>query len=273
VDILAKIIEKKRGRLVATKKATNESQLEKQAIEKCRNAEPHRLLTALKNKDRINIIAEFKRKSPSRGFIRGDLSPDGMARRYAAGGAAAISVLTEEDHFSGSLSDLRLVREAVSLPVLRKDFIVDKYQLYETAVAGADALLLITAALDDDSLVSLRTLAEEQLGLDALIEVHTREELERAIASGAQLIGVNNRDLKTFEVSLDASLALASEAPETCVLISESGLSNSADLALLHSLGYKGFLLGESLMRADDPESMLKSIIEEAQSKELDDVY
>ncbi|HEU4836552.1 MAG TPA: indole-3-glycerol phosphate synthase TrpC, partial [Pyrinomonadaceae bacterium] len=196
-------------------------------------ANPHAFRSALE-KDGLNIIAEFKRRSPSKGVIREGANPEEIARAYEAGGAVAMSVLTEEDYFSGSLDDLRQVKSAVELPVLRKDFIVDEYQVYESAAAGADAILLIVAALDDELLARLRRLAEDDLQMDALVEVHTRDEMKRAAACGAKLIGVNNRDLRTFEVSLDTSLSLAREAPSGALLISESGLNSAADLQRLY---------------------------------------
>jgi len=176
----------------------------------------------------------------------------------------AMSVLTEEDYFAGSLDDLRQVKAAVELPVLRKDFIVDEYQVYESAAAGADAILLIVAALDDELLSRLRRLAEDELGMDALVEVHTSEEMKRAEACGARLIGVNNRDLRTFAVSLETSLSLAREAPSEALLISESGLKHAADLQRLYEAGYGGFLIGETLMRADDPAAALRSFRNDA---------
>jgi indole-3-glycerol phosphate synthase len=209
--------------------------------------------------DGINVIAEFKRRSPSKGMIRPDANLVDVARAYQAGGAVAMSVLTEEDYFAGSLDDLRQVKAAVELPVLRKDFIFEEYQIYESAAAGADAILLIVAALDDELLLRLRRLAEDELQMDALVEVHTSEEMKRAAGCGAKLIGVNNRDLRTFEVSLDTSLSLAREAPAEALLISESGLNNSADLQRLYDAGYRGFLIGETLMRAEDPEQALRS--------------
>ena len=239
MDILTEIIAKKRERLREARGS-------------------HAFRTALQQ-DGINIIAEFKRRSPSKGMIREGADPIEIARAYQAGGAMAMSVLTEEDYFAGSLDDLRQVKSAVELPVLRKDFIVDEYQVYESAVAGADAILLIVAALDDESLSRLRRLAEDELGMDALVEVHTSEEMKRAAACGAKLIGVNNRDLRTFQVSLDTSLSLAREAPSEALLISESGLNNAADLQRLYDAGYHGFLIGETLMRADDPAAALRS--------------
>lgn len=242
MDVLQEIIAKKRERVREAKARANR----------------HAFRNALQA-DGINVIAEFKRRSPSKGMIREGANPIDIARAYQAGGAVAMSVLTEEDYFAGSLDDLRQVKSTVDLPVLRKDFIVDEYQVYESAAAGADAILLIVAALDDESLVRLRWLAEDELQMDALVEVHTSEEMKRAAACGANLIGVNNRDLRTFAVSLETSLSLAREAPSESLLISESGLNSAADLQRLYSAGYRGFLIGETLMRAGDPAAALRS--------------
>ncbi len=260
VDILARIIEAKRGRVEEAKRASPESELRTEAFAHRRKSSEHALAKALSNGG-INIIAEFKRKSPSKGVIRDGASAEMIARSYESGGAAAISVLTEEDHFEGSLDDLRAVKAAVGLPILRKDFIIEEYQVYESAVAGADALLLIVAALNDETLVKLRQSAEDELGMDALIEVHTKDEMRRAAAAGARLIGVNNRNLKTFEVSLKTSVELATEAPANAILVSESGLNSSNDLRRLHGLGYMGFLIGESLMRTDRPDDALRELL------------
>jgi len=260
-NILTEIITAKRKRVAAASEAAPLQRLREEAIAARRAAKPHALMNALDQSARVKIIAEFKRRSPSKGVIRADVDAVTMARDYERGGAVAVSVLTEEDYFDGSLDDLRAVRRAVSLPILRKDFIVDEYQVYESAAAGADALLLIVAALDDDSLAHLRHVTEDDLGMDALVEVHTSAELKRALASGAKLIGVNNRDLRTFTVSLETSIELAGEAPTNVVLISESGLNTSDDLRRLQSHGYKGFLIGESLMRAEHPEHFLLELI------------
>jgi indole-3-glycerol phosphate synthase len=186
-----------------------------------------------------------------------------MALKYEAGGAAAISVLTEEDYFQGSLNDLREVRAATCLPVLRKDFIFDEYQVYEAASAGADALLLIVAALDDKRLTRLLRITEDELAMDALVEVHTVEELQRARACKATLIGVNNRDLHSFNVSLDVSKELIRGASPDLIFVSESGLRTNDDLRKLRALGYLGFLMGETLMRADAPEEVLRELLTE----------
>jgi len=260
-DFLARIIEQKRQRLVQAISAQPLADLHAEALNVRHAAKPHALRAALAREENYNIIAEIKRASPSQGDIRRDISPAALAREYEAGGAAAISVLTEEDHFRGSLEDLREVRAGVALPLLRKDFIVDEWQIYEAAAAGADALLLIVAALDDATLSRLRRLAEDELGMDALVEVHTADELGRAARGGANLIGVNNRNLHTFEVSLETSVALIGEAPSGALLVSESGLRTRADLQRLRTLGYKGFLIGESLMRAESPQGALRALL------------
>jgi indole-3-glycerol phosphate synthase len=191
---------------------------------------PHRLRAAL-TKDSINIIGEFKRASPSLGQIRRDADPAQVAALYETAGVCAISVLTEPEFFHGSLEDLRQVRAVTKLPILRKDFIVDEYQLDEAAVAGADAVLLIVAALADFDLLRFRRRAEDELGLDALIEVHTAKEMQRAVNAGAKLIGVNNRDLRTFATSVKTSIDLAARAPAGATLMSESGISSRAEIA------------------------------------------
>ena len=261
VDILTEIIAKKKERLAGAKKAKPECVLRQEAIAVRHAAKQHALMGALDQSARVNIIAEFKKRSPSKGVIRADADPVATARDYERGGAVAVSVLTEQDYFDGSLDDLRAARGAVSLPILRKDFIVDEYQVYESAAAGADALLLIVAALDNDSLAHLRHTTEDELGMDALVEVHTSAELRRAVACGAKLIGVNNRDLRTFSVSLETSIELAREAPTDVVLISESGLNTRADLLKLCSHRYRGFLIGELLMRAEHPNDLLRELI------------
>jgi indole-3-glycerol phosphate synthase len=257
MDLLSEIMASKRLHLDVASRAVSLKRLRKMADDARIAAPRHALLVALSNGDRRNIIAEFKRRSPSKGVIRENADAATIARSYESAGAAAISVLTEENYFDGSLNDLRAVREVVSIPILRKDFIFDEYQVYESAGAGADALLLIVAALDDETLARLRRLTEDQLGMDALVEVHTKGELERAVAVGAKLIGVNNRDLRTFNVSTETSAGLAQFAPEDAVLVSESGL-NPNEVGKLLAVGYKGFLVGEALMRAADPERELR---------------
>ena len=261
VNILSEIIAAKQERVVLAKSAKPLERLRQEALDSRRLAKSHALIEALSHGSRTNIIAEFKRRSPSKGVIRADADPASMALVYESSGAAAISVLTEEDYFAGSLDDLRAIRRSVALPILRKDFIFDEYQVWESAAVGADALLLIVAALEDDELRNLREVAEDEIGMDALVEVHTSEELKRAIEAGAKLIGVNNRNLRTFEVSLETSIRLAGEAPQDVVLISESGLNTRDDLDRLTGHGFKGFLIGEILMRAVEPEKALGLLV------------
>lgn len=259
MNVLSEIIAKKRERVIAAQAAVPFDQMRRQAQEVRNGAKTHAFRTALRSEG-INIIAEFKRRSPSKGIIRANANLTQMVRSYESGGAVALSVLTEEDYFDGSLNDLRAAKSAVKLPVLRKDFVFEDYQVYESAAAGADAILLIVAALDDEKLSHLKQLAEDELQMDALVEVHTSEELKRAKTAGATLIGVNNRDLRTFTVSLDTSLALALEAPPDALLISESGLHSASDLQRLRDAGYHGFLIGETLMRADNPSELLRDL-------------
>lgn len=268
-DFLTTIIESKKKRLAearAKPAARSSNELRQAATEVRRRALPHRLLGALEQTRRINVIAEIKRASPSKGTIRGDIDPQALARLYESGGAIGISVLTEEDYFCGSLDDLQLVVQSVAVPVLRKDFIFDEYQVYETAAVGADALLLIVAALEVNRLTALRRITEDELGMDALVEVHTAEEMGQAVAAGARIIGVNNRNLHTFSVSLETSVELIEQAPADILLVSESGLHTSADLRRLHALGYGGFLIGETLMRAESPAGALRQLLGETVS-------
>lgn len=235
--------------------------MRKPALPRIRVSGPsHRLRAALSVGDDARIIGEFKRASPSRGVIRENAQPAEMVALYESAGACAVSVLTEPDYFHGSLDDLRAARAATRLPILRKDFVVDEFQIDEAAEAGADAVLLIVAALRDDELRRFREIAEDAIGLDALVEVHTAEEMRRAVDCGATLIGVNNRDLRTLTTTLETSVELARLAPADAVLVSESGLSSPADIARLRLCGYRGFLVGESLMRSDDPVALIQSL-------------
>ena len=219
---------------------------------------------ALSRPGRFNVIAEHKRRSPSRGAIREDLAPADVARRYSAGGAAALSVLTEPESFGGSLDHLVEARSSVELPVLRKDFVVAAWQLWEARAAGADAALLIVAALSDAELASLLATTAEA-GLEALVEVHDRAELDRALAAGATIVGVNNRDLRTLEVRLETSLDLAPAIPDGVVAVAESGLRTGADLRRLRDAGFDAFLVGESLMSAPDPGAALRAMLDDAE--------
>ncbi len=259
-DFLSIIIEKKRARLEHARRQRPPAEVRRAAEAVRRDAEPHAFRRALADASRVNIVAEFKRASPSKGSIRGDVGASEVARLYEAGGAAAMSVLTEEDYFRGSLEDLQAAVAATRLPVLRKDFVFDEYQIHEAAAAGASAALLIVAALSDEELESLRLVAEG-LGLDALVEVHTLEELRRAANTGAHLIGVNNRNLRTFEVSLETSEELAAHAPEGSLLVSESGIHDASDIRRLRGHGFRAFLVGESLMRAARPDEALRDLV------------
>jgi indole-3-glycerol phosphate synthase len=260
MSVLTEILARKRDRVNARKEIVSLDAVREFAKEARSNALPHHLLRGLQ-RNGVNVIAEFKRRSPSKGVIREEVDLKATVQSYETGGAAAISVLTEQDYFAGSLDDLQDVKTTVALPLLRKDFLFDEYQIFESASAGADAILLIVAALGDETLERLRRLTEEELGMDALVEVHDEAEMKRAAASGAKLIGVNNRNLHTFEVSIDTSLTLASTAPSDSTLVSESGLRSAADLAMLRSVGYRGFLIGETLMRAEKPAEALRAFL------------
>ena len=217
-------------------------------------------LAALSKKGRANVIAECKRRSPSRGVLAADYDPVAIAGQYETGGAAAISVLTEPTFFDGSLDHLAAVRQAVTLPLLRKDFIVDEYQLLEARASGADAALLIVAALGQADLVRLQYRAWD-LGLAALVEVHDDEELSRAIDSGARIIGVNNRNLRTLVVDVAASRRLGARIPADVVGVSESGLTSRGDLEELASQGYRAFLIGERFMTSADPAAAIAELL------------
>ena len=257
-DFLSKIIERKAARLAEAKAARPLEEVRREALAVRADARPHAFRQALEDAGRVNVIAEFKRASPSKGEISAGASVAETVRAYERGGAAALSVLTEEDFFRGSLADLKEAKASARLPVIRKDFVFDEYQVFESAAAGADALLLIVAALDDETLSTLLRLTEDELNMDALVEVHTAEELERAVKAGARTVGVNNRDLRTFEVSLQTSIELAGRAPAGTLLVSESGLRGAGDVDRLRSHGFRAFLVGETLMRAEDPEVALR---------------
>ncbi|ALN87655.1 indole-3-glycerol phosphate synthase family protein [Lysobacter capsici] len=205
------------------------------------------------------VIAEVKKASPSKGLIRADFKPGEIARSYQAGGAACLSVLTDVDFFQGSNAYLAEAREACSLPVLRKDFTIDPYQIYEARTIGADAILLIVAALEDGAMIEMAGLAME-LGMDVLVEVHDIDELERALQTDCELIGVNNRNLRTFEVSLDTSIALREAVPRDRTLVTESGIATAGDVARMRGAGIETFLVGESFMRERDPGAALQRL-------------
>jgi indole-3-glycerol phosphate synthase len=260
-DLLAAIV-------AAARRMVEVRQIEEPVAALARRADlraprPGAFREALTCAGRVNVIAECKRRSPSRGVLRAAYDAVGIARDYAAAGAAAISVLTEPTFFDGSLDDLRAVRGAVGLPLLRKDFIVSEYQLLEARAAGADAVLLIVAALTPGELRTLSARAAS-LGLDALVEVHDRAELASAIEAGAVIVGVNNRNLRTLEVDVRASEDLVSGMPAGVVAVSESGLKSADDVSRLGRLGYRAFLIGERFMTAPDPGAALRALLDAA---------
>ena len=213
------------------------------------NLAPTRAFAEALRGDSLRVIAEIKRKSPSKGALSIDLDPQVVAQEYASGGASAISVLTDEPHFSDSESDLKAARDAVDLPILRKDFTVDERDVLDARLMGADAVLLIAAALSDLEIRSFLALAHE-VGLDALVEVHDGVELDRALAAGARVVGVNQRDLRTFEVDMDRCVSLASLIPSEIVAVAESGVRDAKDAERLAAAGYNAVLVGESVVTA-----------------------
>lgn len=221
---------------------------------------PCGFLRALRDGKSPRVIAEVKKASPSRGVIREDFDPVAIACAYERAGAAAISVLTDEPFFQGKLEYLRMIQDAVKLPLLRKDFLIDGYQVWEARACGADAVLLIVAALDDATLASLDATARD-LGMDVLVEVHDREELERALRVEPDLIGVNNRDLKTFEVDLETTRTLLPLRPPGAVMVSESGFHTREEIDRMREWGTDAFLIGESLLRAADPGVALEGLL------------
>jgi indole-3-glycerol phosphate synthase len=261
---LTQIFKAKRERLFNLVNRSLE-ELREEALEARNGASHHLLRKAIAPQDRLNVIPEIRRASPWKDVNQEEVDPAELASAYNKGGAAAISVWTEEDYFHGSIDDLRAVRVAVPLPLLHKDFITEPSQVYETAIAGVDALLLIGAFLDEERLTLLRQIAEDELGLDALVEVQNSNEMLWAYTLGATLIGVNNRNPYNNEVSLDVSVEVARAAPKDVLLVSENGLRTGKQLRGLRALGYSGFLIGEALMRGGSPDKTLKELL---QSKE-----
>jgi indole-3-glycerol phosphate synthase len=257
-NILERIVEARRASVAHRKRVLPEVAL-KLAVEKS-VAPPRDFVGALTRTGKINIISELKKASPSRGVIREEYAPAVLAASLEEAGAAALSVLTEEDFFSGSLGDLKEASRVTKIPILRKDFIVDPWQVWETRAAGADSFLLITAVLSDAELRELLELGR-LLKMEALVEVHSPEELERVLAAGARIIGVNNRDLRDFQVHLETSLGLAEAIPEDCIAVSESGLRTYDDLARLRGAGFDAFLIGEHVMRSADPAAALRALL------------
>lgn len=255
--ILAEITARKRKTVVAAKMQTPVETL-RARIEARTDHRSFR--QAVARTGAVNLIAEVKKASPSAGLLRAGLDPGALAGVYAANGACAISVLTEEHYFHGSLADLATVRAAVPVPVLRKDFIIDAYQIYEAAAAGADAILLIAALLTADDLKQHIQTAASML-LDCLVEVHTEEDLSRARACGAAIIGINNRDLNTFAVDLETTARLVPSLPAGAVAVMESGIRTRAEIDRFRALGVNAFLVGETLVRASDPGATLRSLV------------
>ena len=254
--VLNRIVEARRAAIAHRQKSVPETVLRFGA----KQAEPVRDFAAALSRDAINVIAELKKASPSRGVIRSEFDPVSLAKGFETAGAAALSVLTEEQFFQGDLKHLKVARAAVAIPVLRKDFIVDPWQVWEARATNADSFLLIVAALDDVRLAELLALGRE-LGMEPLVEVHTREELARALAVGARILGVNNRDLRTLEVRVETSYELIEAVPDECIAVAESGLRTHDDLKRLRSAGFDAFLIGEHLMRQPDPAAALRSLL------------
>ena len=223
-------------------------------------APPVRDFAAALSRDAINVLAELKPASPSRGIIRDPFDAPALGKSLEAAGAAALSVLTEGEFFRGSLKNLRDARKEIALPVLRKDFIFDPWQVWESRANDADSFLLIVAALSSEQLRDLIALGRE-LGMDPLVEVHTREELDRALAAGARIVGVNNRDLKTLTVRVETSYELIEQIPEECLAVAESGLRSHDDLKNLRAAGFDAFLIGEHLMLSPDPGAALRALL------------
>jgi indole-3-glycerol phosphate synthase len=254
--VLDQIVEARRAAIARRQKSVPETVLRfgvKQAL-------PVRDFAAALSRESLNVIAELKKASPSRGLIRSDFDPGTLAKVLESAGAAALSVLTEEEFFRGDLKHMREARAAVGLPVLRKDFIIDPWQVWEARATNADSFLLIVAALSDALLAELLALGRE-LGMEPLVEVHTLQELTRALSADARIIGVNNRDLRTLEVRVDTSYELIEAVPDQCVAVSESGLHSHDDLTQLRAAGFDAFLIGEHLMRQPDPAAALRALL------------
>lgn len=254
---LDQIVAATRRRVSAAKSTAKLCELEKSA----ESHAPRGFRKALASQSGVAVIAELKKASPSKGLIRADFDVEALAKQLEAGGATALSVLTDKEFFQGSLENLERASSVTSLPCLRKDFIVDEFQIVEARAFKADAILLIVAALTQPQLITLANTSRRH-GLDILCEVHDEEELRRALDAGCDLIGVNSRDLRTFEVNLGTALDLAKRMPKEVVSVAESGIHSSNDIAKLRAAGYQAFLIGESLMRAESPGETLRALTE-----------
>jgi indole-3-glycerol phosphate synthase len=251
--ILARIVGHKRAELAAASR--NRAEIERLASKRT----PARDFRAALKTNRPAIIAEIKKASPSKGILAHEFDPASMAQGYARGGAAALSVLTDREFFQGSLADLETARAVCKVPVLRKDFTIDEFHVMEAAAHGADAILLIAAILDSSEMRRFRELAA-QFGMAALVEVHDGDELDAALQSGAEIVGVNNRNLHTFEVTLETSLRLVEKIPASVIKVSESGIHSNDDVRTLAAAGYHAFLVGEHLMKSEDPAAALRAL-------------
>jgi indole-3-glycerol phosphate synthase len=260
---LDQIVAATRRRVAAARQAADLPHLERAAEARHPRGFRQRLKAAAVTG--IAIIAELKKASPSRGLIRADFDAGRLAREFETCGAAALSVLTDQEFFQGSLPNLQLASTNTTLPCLRKDFIVDEFQLLEGLAYGADAVLLIVAALSQQELVGL-AMQSRNYGLDVLCEVHDEEELQRAMDAGCNLIGVNSRDLRTFRVDLGTAFRLAERIPNGVLRVAESGIGSGHDIARLRAAGYQAFLIGESLMKAESPGQALRTLLEEAKA-------
>ena len=258
-DILKKILRRKTEEIAERSTRTSLRELSQQidALPPTRGFQQQLLDTVAD--DQPAVIAEIKKASPSKGLMRDPFIPAEIAQSYAQHGATCLSVLTDQDFFQGSDEYLQQARAACNLPVLRKDFTIDSYQIYEARVIGADCILLIAAALGDPSLGELAQLGHE-LGLDVLVEIHDADELERALALNITLLGINNRDLRTFDTRLDTTLNLLADIPDDCLVVTESGIHSQADVALMREHGVNAFLVGEAFMRASEPGAKLAEL-------------
>jgi indole-3-glycerol phosphate synthase len=255
-DILARIVAKKREELACPGPSPDELAGRAQHVAR-------RDFRAALERNSPAIISEIKKASPSKGVLATDFNPVRIAREYEQGGAAALSILTDRSFFQGSLQDLECARAAVKLPVLRKDFTLEEYHVLEAAASGADAILLIAAILDERQIRDLRESAA-RWGMAALVEAHDERELDHAMAAGAEIVGINNRNLVNFQVTLETSLRLAPRIPDHVVRVSESGIHTAADVARLRAAGYQAFLVGEHLMQAERPAAALRALVNQA---------